>query len=121
MTNLAQIQTNAQLHFTKPFILVTRVGENSTNDAYHNPHQKYYEFDTMKSLFFFAKNGFVSKEEKPVSALRVRIDNEVLIDGSVDMQGRQPSSGRYRKTVADYFHNFTAALDEYKRGIRVDM
>jgi hypothetical protein len=92
---LAQVQTNAPMHFNKPFVLVTRVGENSTNDTYHNPRQRYYEHDSMSALFKHAAR--MSNNEKAVSALRISDDK------------------------IEYFHDFLTALDEYKRGIRVDM
>ena len=102
---LAQVQTNEQLHFNKPFILVTSVGNNEGNDTYRNSHQKYYEHDSMAQLF---KHAARINGETPVSALRVT--SEVNEGGEFAAPTR-----------ADYFHNFTAALDEYRRGIRVDM
>ena len=112
---LAQVQTSAPMYFNKPFILVTRVGENTTNDTYHNPHQRYYEFDTMKELFYFAsRSNHLLKDETPVSALRtVNYSMLHLIPTDKD--------DYTCPTKAEYFHNFTTALDEYKRGIRVDM
>jgi hypothetical protein len=105
-----------QLHFTKPSILVTRVGENNGNDSYHNPHQRYYQYDSMRLLFKAAAQ--FAGNETPVSALRVH-DNDLnmreILDVAID------KFKDYRPRTADYFHNFTAALDEYKRGIRVDM
>ncbi len=100
-TQLAQVQTNEQLHFNKPFILVTRVGNNDTNNAYHNPHQHYYEHDSMNQLFKHAAR--MGNDEKPISALRI-LDVPYNVDGN--------ESG----PRADYFHNFTTALDEYKDG-----
>lgn len=103
MSNLAQVQTNEPLHFNKPFILVTRVGINDTNDAYHNPHQRYYEHDSMHALFKHAAK--MSSDEKPISALRI------LMGGMYTDQ--------FDCVRTDYFHDFTSALEEYKRGVRV--
>jgi hypothetical protein len=102
---LAQVQTDAPMHFNKPYILVTRVGENNTNDTYHNPRQRYYEHDSMSALFKHAAR--IGSNEKPVSALRV------LSPDHIDQNEWN--------TATDYFHNFPVALDEYKRGIRVEM
>lgn len=100
-----------QLQFTKPFILVTRIGSNDTNNQYHNPRQRYYEFDNMRVLFYRASK--MNGDETPVSALRILVEAETLAD--IDNSGvmcRQPRR-------ADYFHNFTKALEEYKQGVRV--
>lgn len=110
---LAQVQTKEPLHFTKPFVLVTRVGNNDTNDAYYNPYQKYYEFDDMKMVFHYA-HTCMKYNEKPVTALRIT-------NFSMDHLIPKDKDDYTCPTKADYFHNFTAALDEYKRGIRVDM
>lgn len=110
---LAQVQTDAPLHFTKPFILVTRVGDNVTNNPYHNPYQKYYACDTMKQLF--ESCNYLGRDETPVSALRITRFSGEFVYSDVD------NTPYHERSRADYFHNFTAALDEYKRGIRVDM
>lgn len=108
----AQVQTNAPLHFNKPFVLVTRMGENDTNNAYHNPRQHYYEFDNMKMVFHYAKTC-MKHGEVPVSALRIIISRQPAMSEDGVVYHTSPHS--------EYFHNFTAALDEYKRGIRVEM
>ena len=105
MTQFAQVQTNEPLHFNKPFILVTRIGNNEGNDTYHNPTQRYYEFDSMITLFKAASR--FSRDEQPISALQVAGDG-IEYD-------------QFGTPITHYFHNFTAALDEYKRGIRVEM
>ena len=104
----AQVQTNEQLHFNKPFILVTRVGNNEGNDTYRNPTQRYYEFDDMYGLYKYAAR--MSGEQKAVSVLRIMFDHSDEVDYN-----------EYGTERIDYFHNFPADLDEYKRGIRVDM
>ena len=102
------------MHFNKPFILVTRVGNNNTNDTYRNPRQLYYEFDDMSDLFHYAA-ARISGNETPVSALRITV-------GQLDTDTSYDDSKVYRMpTHGEYFHNFPVALDEYKRGIRVDM
>lgn len=110
MTNLAQVATAQPLHFNKPFILVTRVGNNETNNEYYNPHQRYYEHDSINELFKHAAK--FAGDEKAISCLKIVQDIEagVLKDFSVN---------EYGTVTTHYFHDFTAALDEYKRGIRV--
>lgn len=88
-----------QLHFTKPFILVTRIGENNTNDSYLNPTQHYYEFDTMNVLFKYASRC-MKHDEKALTALRLYWYN--------------PDKHPY----SEYFHDFPTALHEYKTGVR---
>ena len=102
---LAQVQTNTPMRFNKPFVLVTRIGENNTNDSYNNPHQRYYEHSNMSDAFKHAAS--MRGEEKAVSILRI------LSPSHID----QNEWG----TATDYFNDFPQALDEYKRGIRVDM
>lgn len=102
------------MQFTKPFILVTRIGDNYTNNPYHNPLQRYYEYDNMRQLFYRASK--ISGGETPVAALRIT-NYTTLSNKERDAYGnvyeyQSPSR-------ADYFHNFTKALEEYKQGIRV--
>lgn len=91
------------LKFEKPYILVTRIGENLTNDTYHNPVQKYYQFEHMNILFKYASR-YMMKEEMPVSALRIidafDTEKEVVVQRS------------------EYFHDFPTALQEYRDGTR---
>lgn len=98
---------NTQLHFNKPFILVTRLGENDTNNPYHNPRQRYYEFDDMNTLFKYASR-YMAHDEKPLSALRVSCQNlgDILRLANGEMK------------ASEYFHDFPTALQEYRDGVR---
>lgn len=87
-----------QLYFSKPFILVTRIEENNTNDSYLNPTQCYYEFDTMDVLFKYASR-YLKHDEKALTALRIHTNDN----------GEDTSS---------YFVDFPTALNEYKIGVR---
>lgn len=100
-----------QSQFTKPFILVTRVGENETGHSYYNPHQRYYEYDTMKALFESARQFPRDAKEKPISALRILPSRDTVFGG--------PDGSHQAPACADYFHDFTTALEEYCTGIRV--
>lgn len=105
---------NTPLHFTKPFILVTRIGENNTNDSYLNPMQRYYEFDTMEVLFKYASR-YLKHDEKALTAIRItnqdHITDEIVI---ADSAGEY----RYDGPRSEYFYDFPTALNEYKTGLR---
>lgn len=113
---MSQVQTDAPLHFNKPFILVTRIGNNEGNDKYHNPYQRYYEFDAMNELFKCASQfGTINhRDEKPISALRIITGPPIAYGNHNEEFNRIPSK-------ADYFNDFPTALDEYRKGIRRDV
>lgn len=107
--SITELPDRNKLYFTKPYILVTRIGENDTNNPYLNPVQKYYEFDSMSVLYKYASR-YMKKDETPLTALRVSL----LAGYNDDDDDDDPP---YH--VSEYFHDFPTALQEYKDGIRV--